>query len=333
MTLPTPAMREAMAAAPLGDDVYGEDPTVTELQELLASMTGFAAGLYMPSGTMTNQVALAVHAGRGHEVILGEGTHVYDYEPAAMAVIGGLLPRLLPARGGIMDLADIARAIKVYVHQAPTGLIVLENTHNAAGGTVLPLEHCREVQELAAGHGLPVHLDGARAFNAATALGVGIDAVCAGFDSVSICLSKGLGAPVGSVLLGSEAFIAEARRYRKLLGGGMRQAGILAAAGIVAVRENSLRLHEDHARARILAHGLTALEGVTVDLDSVQSNLVYATVVAAPTVAARLGEHGVLCNALAHDRLRFVLHYGIDDRMVERALDAMAAVVAAPVTA
>ncbi len=312
-------MRAAMAEAELGDDVYGEDPTVRRLEEKAAALTGFEASLFMPSGTMTNQVAMAIHAGRGHEVIVCEGTHVYEYEPAAMAVISGLLPRILPHLHGVMDVTRIEQAIHGFVHQAPTGLIVLENTHNGAGGTVLPLEHCREVQELAARFGLPVHLDGARAFNAATALDVPVSRVCTGFDSVSICLSKGLGAPVGSVLAGSAAFIQEARRYRKMLGGGMRQAGVLAAAAIVALDESPQLLAGDHRRARRLAHHLAGLPGLSVDLDSVQTNIVYVGLADAAGFADQLGQLGVLCNPMSANRIRLVTHYGIDDADVERA--------------
>src|SRR5690606_21330756 len=230
VTQPTEAMRRAMAAAEVGDDVYAEDPTVARLQARLAEMTGFEAGLFVPSGTMSNQIALAVHCRRGTEVILPEGAHIYEYEPGAMALISGVLPRLVPAPGGVPSAAAVRAAVRRSVHQAPTGLVALENTHNGAGGAVVSLESQRAVQAVARDEELPVRLDGARAFNAAAALGVSIAEVCAGFDSVSICLSKGLGAPVGSVLLGSRGFLEEAHRYRKLLGGGMRQAGVLAAA-------------------------------------------------------------------------------------------------------
>jgi threonine aldolase len=306
-------MLRAMAEAPLGDDVYAEDPTVNRLQEMLAELTGFDAALFMPSGTMTNQVALAVHAERGTEVILPEGGHVYEYEPGSMAVISGLLPRVVRAPRGVPAAADVQAAVHRSIHQAPSGVIVLENTHNRAGGTVVPLERCREIRAVADAEGLPLHLDGARAFNAATALDVEISEVCAAFHSASICLSKGLAAPVGSVLLGSSRFIGAAHRYRKLLGGGMRQAGVLAAAGIVAVTEMTGRLAEDHARARTLAAGLAQLGGFSVDLESVQTNMVYLQVQDAAGICARLAERGVLCNALDASTIRLVTHYHVTD--------------------
>lgn len=320
VTTPTAAMRAAMAEAAVGDDVYAEDPTVNRLQAKLAEMAGFEAGLFVPSGTMSNQIALAVHAKRGSEVICPEGAHVYEYEPGAMAVIGGLLPRLVPAPGGSPRPEDVRAAVHRSVHQAPTGLVSLENTHNRAGGTVVPLETVRAVQQVAREEGLPIHLDGARAFNAAAALGVGIDAVCAGFDSVSICLSKGLGAPVGSVLLGSKAFLTEAHRYRKLLGGGMRQAGVLAAAAMVALDTMPQRLHEDHARARRLAEGLLGADGLGVDLSRVQTNMVYLRVADAAAFARRCEAAGVRFGAMAPDAVRLVTHHQVSDEQIEHAI-------------
>lgn len=253
VTKPTPAMRKAMSEAPVGDDVYGEDPTVNKLQDMLAERTGFEAALFMPTGSQSNQVALAVHTKRGHEVVAPVGAHIYEYEIGAMAVISGLIPRLVPAPLGIPSLQDIRAAIHFGIHQSPTGLISLENTHNKAGGTVVPLSHCWEVRKIADEFKLPFHLDGARGFNAAVAMKVSLEDFCKPFDSVSLCLSKGLAAPVGTVLVGSKTFIKEAHRYRKMLGGGMRQAGVLAAAGIVAIETMMDRLSEDHQRARSLA--------------------------------------------------------------------------------
>lgn len=319
VTHPTPAMRRAMAEAEVGDDVYGEDPTVNRLQALAAEMTGFEAGLFMPSGTMANQVALAAHTQRGYEVIMPEGAHIYEYELGAMAVVAGLVPRLVPAPLGVPSAQDVAAAVHHSVHQAPTGLITLENTHNKAGGTVVPPARAKAIQEVARLEGLPLHLDGARVFNAATALGVSVAEVCAPFDSVSLCLSKGLAAPVGSLLLGTKAFIAKAHRYRKLLGGGMRQAGVLAAAGIVALAEMTTRLHEDHARARALAEGLCRL-GVEIDLASVQTNMVYLRVPRAELLVKRLAGRGVLCNALGADTIRLVTHYQIRDEDITTTL-------------
>lgn len=327
VTHPTPAMRRAMAEAEVGDDVYGEDPTVNRLQELAAELTGFEAGLLMPSGTMANQVALAAHTQRGCEVIMPEGAHIYEYELGAMAVVSGLIPRLVSAPLGVPSAQEVAAAVRHSVHQAPTGLITLENTHNKAGGTVLPPASARAIQEVAQREGLPLHLDGARVFNAATALGLPVAEVCQPFDSVSLCLSKGLAAPVGSVLVGSKEFINKAHRYRKLLGGGMRQAGVLAAAGVVALREMTTRLHEDHARARALAEGLVRL-GITVNLESVQTNMVYLRVPHAERWARRLAERGVLCHALGAESIRLVTHYQLRDEDVAVALAAFAELLA-----
>ncbi len=321
VTRPTPAMRKAMAEAEVGDDVYGEDPTVNRLQSVLAERTGFEAGLYMPSGSMSNQVALATHTERGQEVIAPEGAHIYENELAALAAVSGLAPRLVPAPGGVPTVEAVRAAIHRNIHQAPSGLLALENTHNGAGGTVVPPEVSRALVKLAHDEGLPAHLDGARAFNAAAALGVPIGEVCAGFDSVSICLSKGLGAPVGSVLLGSRAFIARAHRYRKMLGGGMRQAGVLAAAGLVALETMPQRLHEDHARARRLAEGLDGHPGLALDLASVQTNMVYLRVADPAAFAERCGEHGVRFNPVGPDRVRLVLHHQVSDEDVEEALN------------
>ncbi len=322
-------MRRAMAQAEVGDDVYAEDPTVNHLQTLLAERAGFEAGLLMPSGTMSNQVAVAVHTVRGQEVIVPEGAHVYEYELGSMAVISGVLPRTVPAPLGVPEVAAIQAAIHRSIHQAPTGLIVLENTHNKAGGTVVPAKRLQEVSQLARDEGLPLHLDGARGFNAVAALETTLAEMCAPFGSVSLCLSKGLAAPVGTVLLGSRAFIQEAHRYRKMLGGGMRQAGVIAAAGIVAVEEMSGRLGEDHARARRLAEGLAQLPGVSVDLGSVQTNMVYLNVPDAARFAERLETFGVRAGALGPETVRFVTHYEITDEAITRTLKAAEQVLTA----
>lgn len=320
VTTPTEAMRRAMARAEVGDDVYAEDPTVNRLEDRLAEMTNFEAGLFVPTGTMSNQIALAVHCQRGSEVICPTGAHIYEYEPGAMAVIAGVLPRLVPAPGGIATADDVRSAIRRSIHQAPTGLIALENTHNSAGGTVVPIDVMREVQRLAREERLPIHLDGARAFNAATALETDIATVCAGFDSVSICLSKGLGAPVGSVLLGSRDFISRAHRYRKLLGGGMRQAGVLAAAALVALEVGPQLLEHDHRRARRLAEGLLGVPGVSLDMTSVQTNMVYVQVADAGAWAAACEAQGVRFNALGPKTARLVTHHQVSDEQVDAAL-------------
>lgn len=318
VTKPTPAMRKAMAEAEVGDDVYSEDPTVNRLEALAAETLGLEAGLFVPSGVMSNQIALMLHLRRGYEVIAPEGAHIYEYEPGSLAVLSGGTIRLVKAPYGIPDPADVKAAIHASIHQAPTGLIELENTHNAAGGTVVPLEAQHAVQQVAREARLPIHLDGARLFNAAVALGTSAAELARGFDTVSICLSKGLGAPVGSVLLMPRALRAEAWRYRKLLGGGMRQAGVLAAAGILALTEGPKLLARDHQMARALAEGLVRL-GLEVDLRAVQTNMVYFKPKDATGLAARLAQVGVLCNALG-DRIRLVTHRDLSDEDIPEAL-------------
>jgi threonine aldolase len=324
VTKPTPAMRQAMANAEVGDDVYGEDPTVNRLQDLVAEKTGFEAALFMPSGSQSNQVALAVHTKRGAEVVAPVGAHIYEYEIGAMAVVSGLVPRLVPAPLGIPSVADIRAAIHFGIHQAPTGLISLENTHNKAGGTVVPLAHCWEVRKIADEFKLPFHLDGARGFNAAVAMGASLEQFCKPFDSVSLCLSKGLAAPVGTVLVGSKDFIKQAHRYRKMLGGGMRQAGILAAAGIIAVETMIDRLAEDHTRARYMAEEIAKLPGISVDLRSVQTNMIYFSVANAAEFATALKEQSVLCNVLYGNAIRLVTHYEITNEDARDAVNVIA---------
>ncbi|MGL4611920.1 MAG: threonine aldolase family protein [Trueperaceae bacterium] len=324
VTKPTPAMRKAMAEAEVGDDVYGEDPTVNRLQDMLAERTGFEAALFFPSGSQSNQAALAVHTKRGDEVVAPVGAHIYEYEMGAMAVVSGLVPRLIPAPLGVPSLDDIRGAIHFGIHQSPTGLITLENTHNKAGGTVVPHEHCWNIRKIADEFHLPYHLDGARGFNAVVAQGITLEAFCKPFDSVSLCLSKGLAAPVGTVLVGSKAFIKEAHRYRKMLGGGMRQAGILAAAGIVAIETMIDRLAEDHSRAHLMAESLATLPGISVDLASVQTNLVYFKVDNANDFANELQKEGILCNILYRNAIRLVTHYEISDADIADAVNVIA---------
>jgi len=321
-------MRRAMAAAEVGDDVYAEDPTVNRLQGLAAEMAGFEAGLFVASGTLGNQIAIAVHVRPGSEVVCTEGAHIYEYEPGSMALIASALPRLVPTVRGVPRPSDVEAAIHDSIHQTPTGLVALENTHNRAGGTVVPVATQHAVQDVARRHGLPVHLDGARAFNAAAALNVDIAAVCQGFDSVSLCLSKGLGAPVGSVLLGSREFVRDAHRYRKMLGGGMRQAGVLAAAGIIAISDMPPLLAADHQRARRLAESLAGLAGVSVDLASVQTNIVYFEIDDAAGFVAACRGRGVRLNALGPSTVRAVTHHQVDDAGLERAIAVIAAVAA-----
>ncbi len=323
VTTPTEHMRRAMAEALVGDDVYAEDPTVNELQQEAARLLGFEAGLFMPSGTMTNQVAIAVYTVRGQEVICAEGSHIYEWELGMMAAFSGVVPRFVAAPRGIPDPEGVRRAIRRSIHQSPTGLISLENTHNKAGGTVLPAEVMAGVREVADQEGLPLHLDGARMMNAAAAQGVKPAEIAKHFHSVSLCLSKGLGAPVGSVLLGSRDFIGRAHRYRKMMGGGMRQAGVLAAAGLIALREGPAWLPEDHRRAHELAGALIEA-GYSVDLDTVQTNMIYATIPEAQASVDAWAAQGLLCSALDHDRVRFVLHHQISDELLARAKEVIA---------
>jgi threonine aldolase len=319
VTRPTPAMRRAMAEAQVGDDVYGEDPTVNRLQDLAAELLGFERALFFPSGTMANQVALLLHLPRGSEVLAPEGAHLYEYELGAPALLAGALVRAVPAPGGVPDLEALKRAIRRGPFQAPTGLIALENTHNLAGGRVVPLEVQKAVQALAQAHGLPTHLDGARLFNAATSLGVEAKEVARGFTTLMVSLSKGLGAPVGSLLLLPKDFEAEARRYRKLLGGGLRQAGVLAAAGILALTEGPKHLKRDHALARALAEGLARL-GLKVE--PVETNMVYLEVPDPQGFLERLKAQGVLAGAVG-GRVRFVTHRDLRDEDIPQALEAV----------
>ena len=277
VTRPTLAMRNAMAVAEVGDDVYGEDPTVNELEGLAAELLGMEAAVFVCSGTQSNLIALLSHCQRGDEYIVGQQAHTYKYEGGGAAVLGGIQPQPLDfCADGTLDLRQVAAAIKPDDnHFARTRLLCLENT---MGGKVLPLGYLQRAREFADAHGLGLHLDGARAFNASVKLGVPINAISRHFDTVSLCLSKGLGAPVGSVLCGQRDLILRARRWRKVVGGGMRQAGILAAAGIIALKQHVARLADDHANAQRLAEGLAAIPALKVDPSSVQTNMVFCTV-------------------------------------------------------
>ncbi len=335
VTRPTPAMRQAMAQAEVGDDVYGEDPSVNRLQEKAAEMLGKQAGLFVASGTMGNLVAMLAHCQRGDEAILGNKAHTFLFEAGGISALGGVHSCQLPNQAdGTLALENIEAAIRPDdAHHPITRLLALENTHNRCGGSVLTPEYTRAASELAHQHGLSVHLDGARLFNAAAALEVPACALAEPVDSVSICLSKGLCAPVGSVLVGSEAFIQRAHRMRKMLGGGMRQAGILAAAGLVALEEMTGRLAEDHARARRLAQGLAKLPGLVLDPGTPHTNMIFAGLAEAlpydaQEVATNLLKHGVKVGVSGKRRFRLVLHYWIDDAGVEQALHAFQQVLA-----
>ena len=326
VTLPSQAMRDAIANAELGDDVMGEDPTVNRLEELAAEKMGKEAALLVTSGTMGNLIALLTHCTRGRDIILGDECHIFNYEAGGASALGGLAFHTVPTgRFGELAIADVERAMHPPdVHYAPPGLICLENTHNRCGGTVLPLDYLQSVRNLADSVGVPIHLDGSRVFNAAIALGCDVRELIQPVDTVQFCLSKGLSAPVGSLVCGSGDFIQRARQYRKMVGGGMRQAGIIAAAGIVALNEMTKRLAEDHATARQLAEGLAELPGVSIDLETVQTNLVIFSVhtphANGGTFAEALAQAGVKIGDLDGDRFRAVTHYGISHADIHEAL-------------
>ena len=329
VTKPSPGMRRAMAEAEVGDDVYGEDPTVLRLQEETAALVGFPAALFVPTGTMGNQIAVQLLARRGTEAIVDAESHVYNYELGAMAAFAGVLPRVLRGRRGAPDAdeVEIECRPKPY-YDAPVTLLFLENSHNHAGGAVLRQDRKEALLAAARKHGVAAHLDGARLFNAAACLHLPPAEIARGFDSAMVCLSKGLGAPVGSVLCGSRAFIEEARIVRKRLGGGMRQVGILAAAGLYALRENVKRLPEDHARAKRLAEALSETPGFRIDPEDVETNIVIAGVDPpdrADAVLADLGARGILAGLMGYGRIRFVTHLDVDDAGIDRAADALRA--------
>ena len=335
VTQPTPEMRQAMFEAPVGDDVYGEDPTINALQELSAQKMGKEAGLFVASGTMGNLVAILAHCGRGDEVILGKEAHTFRYEAGGISALGGVHSNQIPNQpDGTLDLEEIREAIRPDdVHHPITRLISLENTHNRCGGVPLSVEYTAAVGDLAHEYNLKVHLDGARIFNAAVALNCPPAALTAPVDSVTFCLSKGLCAPVGSVLCGSKEFIARAHRIRKQLGGGMRQGGIIAAAGIVALEKMVDHLADDHRRAKKLAEGLALIPGLEIDPGSPYTNMVFLTIsqdiesLNADTVAERLAEHGVLVGVTGWRRFRLVTHYWIDDEDIDYAISAFGAVL------
>lgn len=327
MTLPTVKMRAAMASAEVGDDVWGEDPTVNRLEAMAAERLGKGAGLFVASGTMGNQVSLMAHTARGDEVILDEGSHIYNYEVAAMAVLSSLQARPLRGRYGILDPDEVRQAVRLpNIHHPRTALICLETSHNRGGGTCYPVETLREMAAVAREAGIPIHLDGARIFNAAAALGVPAAELARHADSVMFCLSKGLAAPVGSLVVGGAPFIERARRCRKMLGGGMRQAGILAAAGIVGLEEMVGRLREDHENARVLGEGLAEIAGIEIDLKRVQTNIVIFTVRSRTVTAAAfvqgLAHRGIRAHAIGPDAIRMVTHKDVDRAGILRTIRA-----------
>jgi threonine aldolase len=331
VTRPSLAMRRAMAEAEVGDDVYLEDPTVNRLQTCAAEIFGREAGLFVPSGSMGNLTCIMAQTTRGQEVICEASGHVYNYEMASMCALAGVLPRVIHADNGIMTWAQIAPAIreKAY-HRSQTRLVALENTHNMAGGTVYPTRLTQAICENAHEAGLKVHLDGARVFNAAVYLGESVATITRGFDSVQFCLSKGLGAPVGSMIVGTKEFIERCRVIRKMLGGGMRQVGVLAAAGLVALEEGPKRLHIDHENAKVLAKGLADIPRIGIDPAQVQTNIVIYDVhqsgLSSTEFLQKLGQRKVLGGAVDARKIRMVTHLDVDRQDVERAVQIIAQV-------
>ena len=335
VTLPSPAMRQAMATAMVGDDVFGEDPTVNELEALAARMTGMEAGLFVTSGTMGNLASLLAHCQRGQEVILGDESHIFNYENGSASALGGMVMHQVPTNAdGTLPLDAIEAAIHLpshnyhFYHWAPPGVICLENTHNRCGGAILTPAYFADVAAIARRHSLPIHLDGARLFNAAVAAGGPVTDWTQHVSSVQLCLSKGLAAPVGSLICGSAAFVDRARRMRKILGGGMRQAGVIAAPGILALTGMVDRLAEDHRHARILAEGLSRLPGITIDLAAVQTNIVIfrlPSAAEAERFQAAAADAGVLLSDFGAGRLRMVTHYGIVEDDCRKAVAILAA--------
>jgi threonine aldolase len=328
VTHPTPEMREAMYRAEVGDDVFGDDPTVNRLQAMAAAMTGHEAALFVASGTMGNLVGILSHCARGDEALLGARSHSVLYEGGGISAFGGVHSRQVREQpDGSLALADLEPLIRDDDEHYPVSrLIAIENTHNRCGGTFQTPDYVRSLADFAHTHGLVVHMDGARVFNAAAALGVDVKELTAPVDSVTFCLSKGLCAPLGSLLCGSEEFIHKARRLRKHVGGGMRQVGVVAAAGIVALEKMTVRLSEDHARARNLAEGLSEIPGIQIDPGSPATNMVYFNLVDHPRLNALDLEHtlrdrGLLIHSVDSSRIRLVTHYWIDDAAIDRAVE------------
>ena len=331
VTKPSPEMRQAMSEAEVGDDVYGEDPTINRLEQRAAAVFGREAALFVPSGTMGNQIAIKLHTTHGQEVICEERGHIFDYEMAMMAHFSGVVPRTVRADDGVLtwELVRAKLRPKSY-HSAKTGLVSLENTHNIAGGVVMPLEVFDEICDNSHSLGLPVHLDGARVFNAAVALGISVERLTAKADTVMFCLSKGLGAPVGSLLVGNAELIDRGRIYRKALGGGMRQAGILAAAGLIALEQGPQKLAADHANAKFLANGLAQIPGLKIDPAKVQTNIlvcdVSGTGMASEEFSHKLAERHVLANEVGPRFIRFVTHLDFSREQCAQALDLVASI-------
>ena len=329
VTKPTPEMREAMAEAEVGDDVYRDDPTVNKLEELAAEMLGKEAALFVPSGTMGNLIALLVHCQRGDEVIVGNQSHIYLNEAGGMSALGGIQPCPVQNQAdGTLALEDILASIRIEdVHHPITHLVCLENTQNVCGGVPLTSEYTRQVGELAQSHNLLLHIDGARIFNSAVAQNASVKELVEPADSVMFCLSKGLAAPIGSMLVGRHKFVTRARHLRKMLGGGMRQVGVVAAAGIISLERMTKRLAEDHARAKKMADGLRQVKGLVVDSSSPYTNMVYLNLsedvfLNAQQITKKMKDYGVLVDPENTGRFRLVTHYWVDDDAVEKTVSA-----------
>lgn len=328
VTKPTQEMLEEMIRAEVGDDVYGEDPTVNRLEDLAAQMLGKESALFVTSGTQGNQIAVLSQTQRGDEVIVERSSHIYLYEVGGLSALSGVQPATIAGNKGMMDLVEIEETIRgENVHNPRTSLLCLENTHNRGGGTIIPLDYVKKVSEIAKTYGIKTHLDGARLFNASVALGIPVSELAAPFDSVQICLSKGLSAPVGSILAGNQSFIHTARKYRKMLGGGMRQAGVIAATGIVALTKMTDRLQDDHANARSLAYGLSKLPGLSIDMDSVQTNMVYGVIVdpdrTARQLADSLDKQHIRIHVIDSKTFRLVTHKDIDTKDIPIVVEGM----------
>jgi len=328
---PSPEMRRAMAEAEVGDDVFGEDPSVNRLQEMAAQVLGKEAALYVPSGTMANQISVKVHTQPGDEVIMERTSHPFNSESGGLAALSGVQVNLLDGQRGALAAEQVARVIRHGndVHNAPTRLVSLENTHNRGGGAVYPIDRIREIHDVARAEGIAMHLDGARLLNASVASGLPAPEITQYFDSCTLCLSKGLGAPVGSVIAASEDFIARAQRYRKMFGGGMRQAGILAAAAIYALENNVERLADDHLNAKLLAERISGAPGMRIEPSNVETNIIYLQLnpaearVDAPGLAAAMRQRGVLAIAMGRHGMRLVTHLDVSREQVEQAADIM----------
>jgi threonine aldolase len=329
VTLPSPAMRQAIAEARLGDDVFGEDPTVNALEKKAADMLGKQAGLLVVSGTMGNLVSILTHCGRGDEIILGDQAHTFVYEVGGISALGGIFPHILPNQpDGTLNLSDITAAIRPdALHFPTTRLICLENTHNRCFGTPLKPKYMDDVAEIAVKNNIKIHLDGARIFNAAVSLGVDVKSLVKKADSVMFCLSKGLACPVGSIICGSEQFIQKARKIRKMVGGGMRQAGIIAAAGIVAIDQMVDRLADDHKNAQRLAQGISQIDGLSIEPAKVQSNILYFSLaderINQGKFLEEVAEKGIRFLSTAKSTFRMVTHYGIEADDIEQAISVM----------